>query len=1187
MVAETYPYQGVEVGLKGDGMSPEAPPRRRGPTWSERVHLDGFWFWRADALGGQLPTRPPEKLNLSGIWHLLGYLRYAWIGAVGLLITIFAQAYLGVLPAFVVKQIINVDIKQRSLTALSASGLHLAEIFVLLALLSAANGWFGAWASSVVVWRLRQDVLTHQLRLPLHRLVGRGAAATIVRTVNEVGVAGGDSPVFTGIAGVINTVTSSVNNIVTLIAAVIAIFVLDTRLALWSLILLPIPIAVGVWWGRIVYGAIHRQYEKLAEITGFVLGTFSPVAALRDKLLGRQGALAADFRRRNRELTNASIYARVLFHWYDNLFQVIQGSTVGILWLVGGHAILGGTVTLGVVLATITLIGKLDGPIHNLAELWFSLRSLAAVADRVAADLEARQADGGAAADAPAAAAVAAGPHAFAVEGGRLEGAAGRVFASGIDIAVRSGEVLTLLDESPRPDAAWIWAGALAGWYPLASGRLTLDGAPAASGAAAVAGTPAAVHGLTARGLWTRAAGAGPAPAGTGATDIAEARWASLWAQASRRCAHPVPALPPDEALDGAGVTPDQRLLAGVVAAELRGAPVWVVVGEPEGLGVRWEEFGPAVVRVQPDGDALVPGTRWVARRLDGRMESGAGTPAWWAARRPDPGASDAWSTEVLAADGPGWWAGLGLRRHGSPRSARFVEPFKRLFAYMARYWVYWVTILVLGSGAAAVNSAVSPLITKRIIDTGVGHKEAHVLTVSALLLIALSVTYGLANIAFTTTFVQTGGKRMCGDIRDDFFAGLVRTPQAFLTAHSTAEINSRAVNDVNAIFSGTDAMIKMVTWMIIPNIPSMVLLWVLGPRYGVLTLAVAVPFAVLAIWVGRLNARLQERMFAVVGAMTSELHGVGTAARATLIRACNLGEEALDVGRRLNDLLYRLGLVQYLRGNWWSSVEGLWGNAVTVVFWMVGGAAIIRGHLLLGTLTAVMSYAGKYVGMGGGVDSYVAIYGICSNLDRLHEYQREAHEHLQGDTPAALPDVAAAIVVEPVRGAEPPAFRLNPGQVTTLRTPLAAAVAVRQALLGLDGPHAVRVRLGEADVSALPADAWRRSVGWICADYPFGEATVRELLQWAAGLERDIGPGLKVLGLGDGSAELDRQAEVWRAGAPGRGLLLTAALVAAQAPRVVVIEADAEAGPSPETLVEHVRTHVPDAALLVLQPVV
>jgi ABC-type multidrug transport system fused ATPase/permease subunit len=1146
---------------------------REGPgrdgTWWERVHLDRFAFWRPEELGGRLPGVPPEPLDLSGIWHLLGYLRFAWVGALGLLATIFASSYLGVLPAFVVKHIVNVDLAHRRLDLLGRDGADLAALYLALLLLGAANGWFGAWASNLIVYRLRGRVLDKQLTVPLQRLWARGAATTMVRTVNEVGVAGGDSPVFSGVAGVIGTITSCVSNLVTLASAVVAMFVLNGRLALVSLALLPVPIAVAIWWGKIVYGAVHRQYEKLTELTAFVLRVFEPVAIVRDRLLGRQRALESSFSARNRQLTNASIYARVLFHWYDNIFSIVQGATIGLVWLVGGHAVLGRAISLGTVLATIALINRLDGPVHNLAELWFSLRSLAAVADRVAADLEAPAEGPRPAAGRPEPTDA---PGELVAEGIAIEGPDGRPFVEGVAFRARPGEPLAVLEESARDEAVWLWAAALAGQYPLAAGRLSWRGRALAPGDVAVVSAEVPVAGLTARRLWRLAGG----------EDVETCR--ALWERLAAGAPEPIPCVPPDAPLDGPERTPGERLLASAVAAALRGAPVWVVVGGPPELGLHRSAGDRVLLWVQPAGQ-LPEGLPWVGRRADGRLESGRSAPGWWRPS-PPPTATRAWDPALLEGDGAGWWASLGLRRHRPPAGERFVAPFLHLFRYMARYWVYWVTILVLGSGAAAVTTAVSPLLTKRIIDVGIAHHLPHTVTVASMLLMLLAIVSGLFNIAFTTTFVQTGGKRMCGDIRDDFFSALLRTPLSRLRERTSAEMASRVINDVNAIFAGTDSIIKMVTWMVIPNIPSMVLLWVLGWRYGLLTLAVSAPFAALAVWAGRLNARLQRRIFSVVGALTEELHRLATPARSTVLRASGLVDEARALGERLNALLYRLGFAQSFRGGAWSAVEGFWGQAVALAFWMVGGAAIVRGHLLLGTLTALMTYAGKYVGLGGAVDGYVAIYGICSNLERVREYAEEGTERLDGEAPA--PPRGAPVAVRAPAGVLPAGFALAPGAVASVRLPASARDALRDALFAWDGRAGAEVVVGGVPAAALALDRWRRCVAWLSEAYPFGEASLGELVAWAAGSDGDAAAALAVLDLGRDSPELAQTAAAWCGADRGRRLRLAAALAAAARPRIVLAETPEGAGEDGvlDQALTELRARCPEAAVLLCQVV-
>ena len=994
--------------------------RKRGTAaeLGARLRLDGFRFWRD--VGGPLEARPGEPLRLAGIWHLLGYFRYVWPAAIGLVASIFLSAAIGVLPAFTVRHIINVDLRAHTAAPLYTDIRHLALLFVLLGAIHALYGWLSAWSTSRIVWRLRTDVLGRQQELPLGELVERGSGTTMVRAINEVGVAGGDSPVFSGVAGVITTTTTSMNNIVTLISSVVAMFVLNARLAPWAFVFLPLPVGIALWWGRIIYGAVRRQYERLTTLTDFVLHAAQPLAVLRDRVLGRRQAVAAAFSRKNRELTNASIYARVLYHWYDNLFGMMLGGTTALLWFIGGHRVLAGSLTIGTLVAMISLVARAETPVHNLAEIWFSLRSLAAVADRVSRDLEGTKPPAAGHAPSPTP-----GEPPYRVVSLTQADPEGRPRVADLDFTLAAGRTMTiLLTDSSDEDAVWRLAGALTGWLSPQAGRVESGGVNLASltptqrRAAVALVTPCSpgpdqrVRDLLAEPV-TGLAGFAPA-------------WRALFGD-------DVPAPDPDSTC--ALLDPTDRFRCALVAARLAGAPVWCTVYEPAGIAGRWSDPQAAIVRLQPmagtgerDEEALVCAAGEAAAPLPPGQRVAVEPPAYG-----DEAGQTNPESELAMDPGRGLWAALGLRSHATARTARFWQPFRYLFAYVCRYWVYWLVVLVFGEAISTLSHTFSPLITRQIVDTGIARHQAAILNHAVLLLVLLAVGTGLSTMAFTSTFIQAAGKRMCGELRQDFFRRLLEQPPAFFRGHAASEVTSRVINDVNAIFTGTDAVIKVVTWMVIPNLPGMVLLWTMAPRFGLLTLIIVAPFVAVTIWSGRLNARLQERIFGLVGALATAMRTRSRLPQALLVRASGRGVSGEDVAGRLNDALYRLGLVQSLRGNWFGTVEALEGNALTLAFWGVGGLAILHGQLLLGTLIALMAFGQRYVSLGGGVSSYVAIHGVLANVDRISAYEPQESPPPPSRPPAS--DLAS------LRG-------LPPGSVCLLATAPGGPAATRDALL-------------------------------------------------------------------------------------------------------------------------------------------
>ncbi|MCL5972579.1 MAG: hypothetical protein M1499_08480 [Firmicutes bacterium] len=84
------------------------------------------------------------------------------------------------------------------------------------------------------------------------------------------------------------------------------------------------------------------------------------------------------------------------------------------------------------------------------------------------------------------------------------------------------------------------------------------------------------------------------------------------------------------------------------------------------------------------------------------------------------------------------------------------------------------------------------------------------------------------------------------------------------------------------------------------------------------------------------------------------------------------------------NQRLADLGLTSSVMHGWFGDVFGLHYTLITVLLWIVGGTMIIHGQLLLGTLVAVMAYAGKIDGFGGGFGVYLVVRTMQANADRV-----------------------------------------------------------------------------------------------------------------------------------------------------------------------------------------------------------
>jgi ATP-binding cassette subfamily B protein len=155
----------------------------------------------------------------------------------------------------------------------------------------------------------------------------------------------------------------------------------------------------------------------------------------------------------------------------------------------------------------------------------------------------------------------------------------------------------------------------------------------------------------------------------------------------------------------------------------------------------------------------------------------------------------------------------------------------------------------LLGSGAAALGGMLAglgiPLLIQRIVDGPVAHRDRSALVLLSLGVLALGVLEaGLIYLrralgARPTTDIE---KRM----RADLYHHLQHLPVAFHDRWPSGQLLSRAVSDLTTIrrflaFSGIFLVVNVLTVL-----AGMVVLLVIAPAFGVLTMIMAAPMVVL-----------------------------------------------------------------------------------------------------------------------------------------------------------------------------------------------------------------------------------------------------------------------------------------------------------------------------------------------------
>jgi len=329
----------------------------------------GRTFSRPEA-EGRAEDPAVRKANLRRVVSLFRPYRLRLGAVLGL---IFLSASMGMVAPFLVK-----DIFDRALPDGDTELLNLlVGGLILIAVLTGAIGVLQTWLSNVVGQRVM-----HDLRAAVYRHLQRLSLAFFTRTrTGEV-----QSRIANDIGGVQNVVTSTatsiVSNVTTVVAAVVAMFLLDWRLAVFSLALVPVFVLLTRRVGEERRRITDTRQKTMADMSTLVEESLSVSGILLGKTMGRSPELADRFVRESSELAELEVRQRMAGRWVMASIQASFAIMPALVYWFAGQPFIGG-ISLGTVVAFTTLQTRLFFPVSSLLSVQIDVQTSLALFDRV------------------------------------------------------------------------------------------------------------------------------------------------------------------------------------------------------------------------------------------------------------------------------------------------------------------------------------------------------------------------------------------------------------------------------------------------------------------------------------------------------------------------------------------------------------------------------------------------------------------------------------------------------------------------------------------------------------------------------------------------------------------------------------------------------------------------------------
>jgi ATP-binding cassette subfamily B protein len=312
-------------------------------------------------------------LQLSRVARLFRPYRIRLSAVLGL---IFISAGLGMVSPFLLVEILDTAIPERDTGLLAVLVGGMIAIAIATGVIGVGQTWLSNLVGQQVMHDLRSDVYRHLQRMSLAFFTRTRTGEVQSRIANDIG----------GVQNVVtSTATSIVSNVTTVLATVVAMFVLDWRLALFSLALLPF----FVWLTRRVGNERKRITSKrqgrMADMSALVEESLSVSGILLGRTMGRAPDLAERFTRESSELADLEVASRMAGRWRMATVQMAFSIMPALVYLFAGITIANGSgaITIGTLVAFTTLQTRLFFPIQSLLSVQIDIQTSFALFERI------------------------------------------------------------------------------------------------------------------------------------------------------------------------------------------------------------------------------------------------------------------------------------------------------------------------------------------------------------------------------------------------------------------------------------------------------------------------------------------------------------------------------------------------------------------------------------------------------------------------------------------------------------------------------------------------------------------------------------------------------------------------------------------------------------------------------------
>jgi ATP-binding cassette subfamily B protein len=318
---------------------------------------------------GEVQKSKNTKETLLRLW---GYLRRQSWALVGAAVLVIITAIVGLLGPYLMGIAIDTYIETGDL-----AGLARLLIWMVLTYLVAAGGvWLQTYVlvsiAQYAVRDIRKDLFGNMQTLPVSFFDRNSHGDLMSRLTNDV-------------ENISNILASSfsqlLSSVFSLVGVIVFMLVLNVPLAIISMVVMPLTFFLTRAISNRTRQGFRETQKTLGDLNGIIEETITGERTV--KAFVREKTAVATFEKTNRHLQKVARRARVFASFMGPVMNMVNNLGLAIVACSGGWLAVEGLMTVGEIASFVNYAGRLGQPLNQIAQLFNSIQSALAGAERI------------------------------------------------------------------------------------------------------------------------------------------------------------------------------------------------------------------------------------------------------------------------------------------------------------------------------------------------------------------------------------------------------------------------------------------------------------------------------------------------------------------------------------------------------------------------------------------------------------------------------------------------------------------------------------------------------------------------------------------------------------------------------------------------------------------------------------